>query len=89
MRVLLVGEFSGFYLNLKQGLQELGVDVTLAANGDGWKQIPGADIPLFRTGDKNKLKKIYYISTHILLILTKRLTRMVRMWVEYTQEAGR
>lgn len=60
MRVLLVGEFSGFYLNLKQGLQELGVDVTLAANGDGWKQIPGADIPLFRTGDKNKLKKIYY-----------------------------
>lgn len=35
MKVLLVGEFSGFYLNLKQGLQELGVDVTLAANGDG------------------------------------------------------
>ena len=60
MKVLLVGEFSGFYLNLKQGLQELGVDVTLAANGDGWKQIPGADVPLYRTGDTQKLKKIYY-----------------------------
>ena len=60
MKVLLVGEFSGFYLNLKQGLQELGVDVTLAANGDGWKQIPGADIPLYRTGDTNRAKKIYY-----------------------------
>lgn len=60
MKVLLVGEFSGFYLNLKQGLQELGVEVTLAANGDGWKQIPGADMPLYRTGDKAKLKKIYY-----------------------------
>lgn len=60
MKVLLVGEFSGFYLNLKQGLQELGVDVTLAANGDGWKGIPGADMSLYRTGDTNKLKKIYY-----------------------------
>lgn len=60
MKVLLVGEFSGFYLNLKQGLQELGAEVTLAANGDGWKQIPGADMPLYRTGDKAKLKKIYY-----------------------------
>lgn len=60
MKVLLLGEFSGFYLNLKQGLQELGVDVTLAANGDGWKQIPGADMPLYRTGDEDALKKIYY-----------------------------
>ncbi len=60
MKILLVGEFSGFYLNLKQGLQELGVEVTLAANGDGWKKIPGADFSLFRTGDTKKLKKIYY-----------------------------
>ena len=35
MKILLMGEFSGFYLNLKQGLQELGAEVTLAANGDG------------------------------------------------------
>lgn len=60
MKILLLGEFSGFYLNLKQGLQELGAEVTLAANGDGWKQIPGADMPLYRTGDTQKTKKIYY-----------------------------
>ena len=44
MRILLLGEFSGLYKNLKEGLQELGYDVHLAANGDGWKQIGGADI---------------------------------------------
>ncbi len=60
MKILLVGEFSGFYLNLKQGLEELGADVTLAANGDGWKQIPGADRPLYRTKDTDKPRKIYY-----------------------------
>lgn len=60
MRVLLLGEFSGFYLNLKQGLQEIGVDVTLAANGDGWKKIEGADRELYRTEDKNPIKKLYF-----------------------------
>lgn len=59
MKVLLVGEYSGFYLNLKQGLQELGVDVTLAANGDGWKQIPGADMSLYFTGKASVPIKIY------------------------------
>lgn len=59
MKVLLMGEYSGFYLNLKQGLQELGVDVTLAANGDGWKQIPGADIPLYFNGNASAPVKIY------------------------------
>lgn len=60
MKVLLLGEFSGFYSNLKQGLQEIGVDVTLAANGDGWKKIEGADRKLYRTEDKNLIKKLYY-----------------------------
>lgn len=60
MKILLVGEFSGFFLNLKQGFKNLGHEVTLAANGDGWKQIPGADMPLFRTGDSSPAKKIYY-----------------------------
>ncbi len=58
MKILLMGEFSGFYLNLKQGLQELGAEVTLAANGDGWKQIPGADMPLFFTGKASAPVKI-------------------------------
>ena len=34
MKVLLLGEYSGFYYNLKRGLQELGVEMELFANGD-------------------------------------------------------
>lgn len=39
MRILLVGEFSGVHNNLKKGLEELGHDVKLAADGDGFKQL--------------------------------------------------
>lgn len=53
MKVLLLGEFSGLYRYLKQGLLELGIDTTLAANGDLWKNIGGADFPLFHTGGDN------------------------------------
>jgi glycosyltransferase involved in cell wall biosynthesis len=44
MNILLVGEFSGFYINLKKGFQYLGHNATLLANNDGWKKIGGADI---------------------------------------------
>lgn len=37
MRILLVGEFSGFYNNLKEGLRDLGHEVCLWANSDGYK----------------------------------------------------
>lgn len=59
MKVLLLGEYSGFYYNLKRGLQELGVEVDLFANGDAWKQIPGADRTLYRDGDASPIKRIY------------------------------
>lgn len=52
MKILLLGEFSGFFKNLKEGFIELGHDVTLIAQGDGWKRIEGADISL-----DSKLKK--------------------------------
>jgi glycosyltransferase involved in cell wall biosynthesis len=52
MKILLLGEFSGFFKNLKIGFQELGFDVTLIAQGDGWKNIDGADFSL-----DSKLKK--------------------------------
>lgn len=45
MRVLLVGEFSGVHNNLKKGLEELGVKVTLANTGDGYRKF-GTDIKL-------------------------------------------
>ena len=44
MRILLVGEFSSFHRYLKDGLTALGHEVILAAGGDGWKNIGGADI---------------------------------------------
>ncbi len=46
MKILLLGEFSGFFKNLKEGFKELGHDVTLIAGGDGWKKIDGADVSL-------------------------------------------
>lgn len=43
MKILLLGEFSALHHNLKDGLQEIGHEVIIAANGDGFKKIP-ADI---------------------------------------------
>tara|TARA_A100001015_G_scaffold300918_1_gene387028 strand:+ start:1023 stop:2084 length:1062 start_codon:yes stop_codon:yes gene_type:complete len=39
MRILLLGEYSGFYFNLKEGLTDLGHEVVLCSNGDGYKNI--------------------------------------------------
>lgn len=44
MKILLLGEFSGFFKNLKLGFQEEGHDVTLIAGKDGWKKVDGADV---------------------------------------------
>ena len=60
MKVLLLGEFSGFYTNLKDGLRELGATVTLAANGDGWKKIEGADMPLYKTGEMSAPGRVFH-----------------------------
>ena len=35
MKILLLGEYSGLHLNLRDGLRELGHDVVLASAGDG------------------------------------------------------
>ena len=51
MRILLIGEYSGFFTNLKKGFVALGHDVVLAANDDGWKKIGGADIPIYGKGN--------------------------------------
>ena len=40
MKILLFGEFSGLHKNLKEGLLELGHEVTIAAGADGFKNIP-------------------------------------------------
>ena len=53
MKILLVGEFSGFHNNLKEGLSSLGHHVVLASAGDSYKNFP-TDIS-FRSDKKNKL----------------------------------
>lgn len=40
MKILLLGEFSGFHNNLKDGLIELGHEVVIASAQDGFKKIP-------------------------------------------------
>lgn len=62
MKVLLFGEFSGLYKNLKEGLQELGHQVLLAADGDGWKKIGGEDITL-NISSRNYIKAVKQLSS--------------------------
>lgn len=46
MKILLMGEFSSLHKYLKEGLIELGHEVTLVSSGDVWKKIGGVDIRL-------------------------------------------
>lgn len=39
MNILLLGEYSSLYSNLKDGLEELGHNAVIASYGDGWKNI--------------------------------------------------
>lgn len=49
MRILLIGEYSNVHWTLAEGLRHLGHDVTVASEGDGWKNYP-RDIDLKRRG---------------------------------------
>ena len=66
MRILLIGEYSGFYKSLKFGLHELGHEVLHISAGDGWKGI-GSDILISNKYSGKKafldiyLKYIYHI----------------------------
>jgi len=47
MRILLIGEYSNVHATLAKGLRTLGHEVTVASDGDGWKDYP-RDIDLAR-----------------------------------------
>ena len=40
MKVLLLGEYSNVHWTLAQGLRALGHSVTVASDGDSWKNFP-------------------------------------------------
>ena len=67
MRILLLGEFSGFYTNLKDGLEELGHEVILASFSDGYKKIKSTDIsfdakaPGFLGRIENRIRPLMYL----------------------------
>ncbi len=57
MKILLVGEFSRLHNSLKEGLNELGHQVTIIATGDHFKNYP-VDIKLYRKYNQGISKKI-------------------------------
>ena len=62
MKILLLGEYSNVHATLAEGLRTLGHQVTVASNGDFWKNYP-RDIDLCRQGGKlgglKLLAKVY------------------------------
>lgn len=57
MKILLIGEYSRLHNSLKEGLLELGNDVTLLGFKDGFKDFP-VDFPLVKKWDTGFLKKV-------------------------------
>lgn len=51
MRILLLGEYSGYHANLAYGLRALGHEVVVVSNGDFWKDYP-RDIDVARRKGK-------------------------------------
>jgi hypothetical protein len=60
MKILLFGEYSGFFNNLKEGLLKLGHNVFLASEGDGYKNFP-SDFSWKSKYDIGRLKHIIEI----------------------------
>jgi glycosyltransferase involved in cell wall biosynthesis len=63
MRILLIGEYSRLHNSLKEGLQELGHEVAIVGNGDGFKNFPvdfNIDARLSKSGFLNVIRQAVY-----------------------------
>ncbi len=60
LKILLLGEFSGLHANLAKGLKNMGHQVVVVSNGDGWKDYP-RDINLYFPGKYRKLRLLIAI----------------------------
>jgi len=58
MRILLLGDYSGFFKNLKDGLIQIGHEVDLATTGDGFKDTAKSDIYMPGKSQNRIVKKI-------------------------------
>lgn len=66
MKVLLLGEYSNLHWTLAEGLKDLGHDVTVASDGDGFKNY-ARNIDLLRKSSsiKDTLEAIFKVITHL------------------------
>lgn len=73
MRILLFGEYSNVHATLALGLRELGHEVIVVSDGDGWKDYP-RDIDLSRngTGFCATIKYLYRIAKVLRTLSKKR-----------------
>lgn len=58
MKILLLGEFSGFHSTLKSGLMSLDYNVTLASTGDAWKKF-NRDISILPDFKNKNIEKVF------------------------------
>lgn len=62
MKVLLVGEYSGFHGALKKGLESKGIECLLVGSGDGFKNLP---VDINYLPKKNKYRVLYLLNKQI------------------------
>ncbi len=60
MKILLLGDYSNVHATLAKGLRQLGHEVTVASDGDGWKNYP-RDVDLYRDMNWGRLKTLRYL----------------------------
>lgn len=58
MKILLIGEFSGFFSTLKSALNSIGYEVTLASTGDSWRKFQN-DIHLIPRWGNETLENLH------------------------------